>query len=136
MSEELFSAVLVSVSPGELLDKISILEIKSGKIDNPVKLKNVQKELIELEGARDNTIPSSSKLTVLYDELKQTNNALWLIEDEIRRCERLNDFGEKFVELARSVYKTNDVRALLKRQINELLGSPLLEEKHYEKYET
>jgi septal ring factor EnvC (AmiA/AmiB activator) len=121
----------VEIAPGELLDKITILEIKSERIANPRKLDNVRRELAVLEAARDRSVPSSDELLRLTAELKRTNEALWQVEDDIRRCEQEQDFGRRFVELARSVYRHNDHRAALKRRLNELLGSFLTEEKAY-----
>jgi tetratricopeptide (TPR) repeat protein len=124
----------IEVAPGELIDKITILEIKQQRIAEPAKRANVSAELELLVAARDRAIPPSPRLAELTAELKQTNRALWDIEDAIRACERTRDFGPRFIELARSVYHQNDRRALLKRQINELLGSSLIEEKSYTKY--
>ncbi len=126
--------ILVEVAPGELIDKITILQIKTERIDDADKVKNVRIELEVLETARDNVIPSSEELDRLTAELKTVNEALWEIEDDIRDCERDKDFGPKFIELARSVYRTNDRRAAAKREINELLGSKIVEEKSYADY--
>ncbi len=126
--------VTVEIAPGELIDKITILLIKSEKIADPGKLANVRIELETLTVCRDRLLPASPDLDRLSGKLKDVNSALWVIEDDIRDCERDGDFGERFVELARSVYKTNDVRADLKRQINVLLGSHLVEEKSYQPY--
>ena len=126
--------ILVEVAPGELIDKITILQIKTERIDNADKVKNVRIELEVLETARDTVIPSSAELDRLTAELKSVNEALWEIEDDIRDCERVKDFGPKFIELARSVYRTNDRRAAAKREINELLGSKIIEEKSYADY--
>jgi tetratricopeptide (TPR) repeat protein len=126
--------VYVEVPPGELLDKITILEIKSERIGDEGKLRNVQLELKELTAVRDQTLPSSTELTDLATQLKAVNERLWEIEDEIRICEREQDFGLRFVELARSVYHENDRRAALKRAVNELLHSRLIEEKSYTEY--
>jgi hypothetical protein len=127
-------AIRVPIAPGELLDKITILEIKSVRIADPQKLKNVQRELEVLDRARRELLPDLAELTGLAADLKAANEALWEIEDAIRDCERENDFGPRFIELARSVYKTNDRRAALKREINDLLGSPIIEEKSYKEY--
>ncbi|MCU0875588.1 MAG: DUF6165 family protein, partial [Pirellulaceae bacterium] len=121
--------ILVEIAPGELIDKITILEIKSERIADAGKLKNVRVERQVLEAARDAAMAASAELADLTAQLKQVNEALWEIEDAIRDCERGQDFGPKFIELARSVYHSNDRRAALKRQINELLGSKLIEEK-------
>jgi hypothetical protein len=126
--------ILVEIAPGELIDKITILEIKSERIADAGKLKNVRVELDVLAAARDGAMAASAELAELTAQLKQVNQALWEIEDAIRDCERGQDFGPKFIELARSVYHSNDRRAALKRQINELLGSKLIEEKSYAAY--
>jgi hypothetical protein len=126
--------ILVEIAPGELIDKITILEIKSERIADAGKLKNVRVELDVLAAARDAAMAASAELAELTAQLKQVNQALWEIEDAIRDCERGQDFGPKFIELARSVYHSNDRRAALKRQINELLGSKLIEEKSYAAY--
>ena len=129
------AGVTIEVAPGELLDKLTILEIKSERISDPAKLANVSLERWALEASRRRAIPNSAELAELCGQLKAVNLALWDVEDEIRLCERDKDFGPRFIELARSVYRHNDRRALLKRQINELLGSKLIEEKDYAKYE-
>jgi tetratricopeptide (TPR) repeat protein len=128
-------AVLVEVAPGELLDKLTILEIKAERLTDPDKLRHVRQELQVLAAARDEALPASPELARLTAELKEVNERLWEIEDEIRRCEASKSFGNRFIELARSVYQTNDHRAALKRRINELLGSPLIEEKSYARYD-
>lgn len=128
------SSIAVETAPGELIDKITILEIKSERIDAPGKRANVVRERRVLETARDASIPASPDLDRLTAELRQVNAALWDIEDDIRACERAGDFGEKFVTLARSVYRTNDRRAALKRAINDLLGAAIVEEKSYAAY--
>ncbi|MGO9462803.1 MAG: DUF6165 family protein [Isosphaeraceae bacterium] len=124
-------SVNVGIAPGELIDKITILEIKDQRISHPAKWRNVQTELQSLRAARDLTIVPSEELDLLTAELRSINEALWEVEDEIRGCERNGDFGPRFIELARSVYKTNDRRAAVKRRINERLGSQILEEKSY-----
>jgi hypothetical protein len=126
--------ISVEVGPGELLDKITILEIKSERLTDEGKLANVRVELATLASARDQALPASPDLTRLAAELKAVNEKLWQIEDEIRDCERRQDFGPKFTELARSVYHQNDRRAALKRQINDLLGARIVEEKSYTDY--
>jgi len=120
---------------GELIDKITILEIKTVQITDAAKLENIHIELSTLESARDAALPSSSELSGLTEQLKENNEALWGIEDDIRDCERDKDFSDQFIQLARAVYKTNDKRAALKRDINVLLGSRLVEEKSYSDYE-
>ncbi|HUG70243.1 MAG TPA: DUF6165 family protein [Pirellulaceae bacterium] len=129
------ATVKVDIAPGELIDKITILEIKTERIADPAKLANVRIELEALEHARDASLASSPELDDLAVRLKAINEQLWDIEDHIRDCEREKDFDEKFVELARSVYKSNDKRAALKREVNLLLGSHLVEEKSYSEYE-
>lgn len=133
MTKQAPVSVRIEVSPGELVDKITILEIKSERIGDPAKLKNVAHELAELDKVAA-ALPDSAELTRLREALKEVNEALWGIEDEIRLCERGQDFGPRFVELARSVYRRNDRRAQLKRRINDLLGSAIVEEKSYEDY--
>lgn len=125
------------VSAGELLDKITILEIKSERMTNPGQLENVRAELAALTRTRDERFSAQEQqaLAPVVAELKQVNEALWDIEDAIRVCERRSEFGERFIELARSVYRRNDQRATLKKQINQQLGSALLEEKSYQKYD-
>jgi hypothetical protein len=123
----------VPTSPGELLDKISILEIKAERIDDETKLENVRHELTVLCDVR-RALTSSAALSALTSELKSVNESLWDVEDALRDCERGLKFGPRFVELARSVYRHNDRRSALKRQINALLGSRLIEEKAYAPY--
>lgn len=124
----------VELSPGELIDKITILEIKAERIADPGKLANVHRELRSLTATREKALDSSSELDEFTAELRRINERLWEIEDDIRDCERNSDFGERFIELARAVYRTNDRRAAAKRSINELLGSELVEEKDYADY--
>lgn len=126
--------VPIDIAPGELIDKITILQIKSERIADPAKQTNVQYELKVLTESRDRLVPASESLTALTAKLRAINEALWVIEDDIRDCERLGDFGPTFIELARSVYKTNDKRAALKKDINLLLGSQMIEEKSYQPY--
>ena len=123
--------LLVPISVGELLDKISILEIKAEAITDPAKHVNVMRELAALEAVREREVAALPELAALYAELKSANQALWQIEDEIREHERGGRFDERFIEVARRVYRTNDQRALVKRRINELTGSDLVEEKSY-----
>jgi hypothetical protein len=124
----------VPIGPGELVDKITILEIKSERLASLEKLANVRAELAALTAARDAAIAASETLGALTAALKRVNEALWKIEDEIRDCERSGDFGPRFIELARAVYHSNDERAAIKRQINDLLGSAIVEEKSYAAY--
>ena len=122
------------VSWGELIDKITILEIKSERIRNPEKLVNIHHELQELAKTRDENVTITAELALLIAELKHINEKLWVVEDDIRECERQKDFGATFIELARAVYYTNDERARVKREINDALGSTLVEEKSYAAY--
>ena len=126
--------ITAEISPGELIDKITILEIKMERIKDDTKLKNIQKEWESLNKSRTNEILISVQLDELTTELKEINETLWVIEDDIRKCERHQDFGDAFITLARSVYFKNDDRAKVKRKINELLGSRLIEEKSYSDY--
>ena len=128
------AAILVEVAAGELIDKITILEIKAERIGCATKRANVMRELAHLSAARDQAVAADPRLARLSAELKAVNLTLWEIEDDIRECERARDFGPRFVELARSVYRTNDRRAALKREVNEHLGSSLVEEKSYAAY--
>ncbi len=126
--------IRIEVSPGELLDKLTILEIKEQRIDDAAKLRNVSQEKSVLESARQEHIARSADVDALTDKLRAVNERLWDIEDDIRDHERNADFGAGFVDLARSVYRMNDERAAVKKQINELLGSDLVEEKSYAEY--
>ena len=128
------STIPVEIAPGELIDKITILEIKLERISEPAKLANVRIEWETLIAARDSAIAATDALDQLTAALKSVNEALWVIEDDIRDCERDDDIGDTFIKLARAVYTTNDQRARLKREINELLGSRLVEEKSYAAY--
>ena len=124
----------VPVSPGELIDKLTILEIKLERMSDPAKKANVAKEFDVLSEELAKSVRQSSELTQLHSALKQVNETLWVVEDDIRDCERAQDFGHKFIELARSVYRINDRRAELKKEINLLLNSDLIEEKSYAAY--
>ncbi|NRP08954.1 MULTISPECIES: DUF6165 family protein [unclassified Marinobacterium] len=122
------------VSVGEILDKLSILEIKSERIQDESKLVNIKKELnmlLDLLGSIDGLLESVEEL---YSSLKSVNEELWVIEDDIRVKESRKEFDEEFIRLARAVYVTNDKRANVKKQINLRLGSELIEEKSYEDY--
>ena len=125
---------MTAIAPGELIDKITILRIKSERISDEAKLKNIRTELDILQKTQAEEVPQSAEMTRLEGELKAVNEALWDIEDDIRDCERAKDFGEEFIRLARAVYITNDKRAALKKEINLLLGSTIVEEKSYAKY--
>lgn len=128
------SEVLVPTSVGELLDKITILQIKSERISDEAKLENVRRELRALSATWESLSLGSDTVTEVVAQLKGVNEKLWEIEDDIRDQERRRAFDERFVELARSVYYTNDERAALKRRLNELTGSTLVEEKSYQDY--
>ena len=129
-----YKPITVEIAPGELLDKISILEIKLERIGDAAKLANVRVELDVLARARDANLAASARLDDLSRQLKAINEAIWETEDAIREEERDKRFGERFVELARSVYRNNDQRAAIKREINMLLGSAIVEEKSYSSY--
>ena len=126
----------VEVSNGELLDKLTILELKISNISDDKKLINVKKEFNELNPLAKLLFEKfKDELLIKYKELALINSELWKIEDDIRECEKNKNFGEKFVELARAVYFTNDKRSNVKKQINILTGSGFIEEKSYEDYE-
>ena len=122
------------ISAGELLDKISILEIKMDKIKDTNGLNEINKEYSILKLAKDTHIEFSDEIKKLYVEIKKINLKLWNIEDEIRICEKKKDFGENFINLARSVYLNNDKRSKIKSEINKLLGSNIKEIKQYADY--
>ena len=126
--------ILVEVSVGELLDKISILEIKKDKIKNPEKLKYILDELSILKDELKNNIKSDVKLDELYQSLKIINARLWVIEDDKRKCEKEKDFTENFIKLSRDVHILNDDRAKIKLKINEHTGSKIKEIKEYTIY--
>ena len=126
--------VLIEVSPGELVDKITILQIKYERISDEAKVVHVRAELAALEGVQRESLSPSPQLEKLTDELRAVNAQLWQIEDDIRLCEHAGDFGPRFVELARSVYRVNDRRTDLKRTINEMLGARVAEVKSYPDY--
>ena len=123
--------ILVPTAPGELIDKLTILRLKSEKIADVAKLSNVQHEMAVLQKTVDAAIAPSVKLRALWDALYEINADLWVIEDDIRAFEARSDFGPGFIALARAVYVTNDERARLKKEINMLLGSQIVEEKSY-----
>ncbi|HEB41706.1 MAG TPA: hypothetical protein ENI08_01635 [Candidatus Dependentiae bacterium] len=126
--------IYIEISYGELIDKITILEIKAKRISNPEKLLNVRNELETLNKTFREQIEQSDELLKLKKELKMINEKLWGLEDDIRAKERDKEFGIEFIQLARSVYIINDERGRIKRAINKLLGSRLIEEKEYTKY--
>jgi len=125
------------ISLGELIDKITILEIKAVNIDDAAKLKNVTHELNILNDKVSSLLDAAgqAKLTPLKQALKDINQELWVIEDDIRDCELAKDFSDKFIQLARAVYFTNDKRAAVKKDINLAFGSELIEEKSYKNYQ-
>jgi hypothetical protein len=123
--------ILVPVAPGELIDKITILRLKSARMSDPGKLANVRHELRLLEDLAGRAIPQAAGIGALEAELQAINAALWDIEDDIRAADARGDFGEAFVALAQAVYRTNDRRAEVKRAINLALGSAIVEEKSY-----
>ena len=126
--------ILSEISPGELLDKISILEIKLVKIKDKKSQDNISKEYESLIKSKKLYISTSKKLDFLINKIKEVNLLLWNIEDKIRICEKNKDFGKEFVDLARSVYLNNDKRAKIKSEINEILGSDIKEIKQYVDY--
>ena len=126
--------ILVPISPGELLDKITILRIKAARIKDPQKVANVKHELALLEKTWKDSGAAGVDLGTEEANLTQVNELLWAVEDDIRDEERAQRFEEKFIELARAVYVTNDERAAIKKRINTLLGSTIVEEKSYKPY--
>ena len=124
--------ILAEISAGELFDKITILEIKRAKISNKEKINDIEKELSSLNETVKKYIPNQSNISKYIDDLKNINLKLWDIEDGKRAAEKNNEFGEKFIELARNVYKFNDERAKIKLVINTTLGSNIKEVKSYE----
>jgi len=126
------SKILAEISAGELIDKITILEIKKVKIANKNKLAEVEKELLSLNETMKKFIPDNPKILKFKDELKDINLKLWNIENDTRLAEKNNTFDKKFIELARNVYKSNDQRAKIKLEINNTLGSNIKEVKSYE----
>jgi predicted nucleic acid-binding Zn-ribbon protein len=125
------SLLLAPISAGELLDKITILLIKAERIADPAKRRNVMQELASLTALREQNIVLTGEVEALYEELASINRQLWDTEDRLRQCERDKRFDDNFIELARNVYQANDRRAAVKRQLNQLTGSPLVEEKSY-----
>jgi hypothetical protein len=124
----------VPISVGELVDKVTILEIKSEKIEDAGKRANIRRELEALTAVLRPLLAATPAIAPLKAELRTINETLWRIEDDIRDCERKRDFGAAFVALARAVYQTNDARAATKRKIDDLTGSELVEEKSYAPY--
>ena len=128
------SKILAEISAGEFFDKLSILEIKLNKIKDLVLLNEVKKEYEILNESKNNNINFSKEIEILYKDLKETNEKLWKIEDEIRLCEKNSDFKDKFIQLSRDVYFTNDKRSKTKLEINKILGSNIIEIKQYTQY--
>ena len=128
------SKILIEVSVGELLDKISILEIKQDKIKDSSKLKYIKDEYNVLKEQVSKNLKSDDKLNELFQSLKEINSKLWVIEDDKRMCEKKSDFGEKFIKLSRDVHFLNDNRAKIKLEINNHTGSKIKEIKEYTKY--
>lgn len=126
--------ILVPISPGELIDKITILQIKSERMSDAAKVANVRTELALLEQTWSRSGHATARIEAEWAALKRINEKLWVIEDDIRDKERARAFDAQFIELARAVYVTNDERAAVKRQINTLLGSRIVEEKSYKEY--
>ena len=126
--------ILVEVSVGELLDKISILEIKKEKISDLESLKIINSEYLVLKEQLKKNIKTNSEVDRLFDSLKEINSKLWLIEDDKRMCEKNSDFGEKFIKLSRNVHFSNDDRSKIKLEINNHAGSKIKEVKQYTKY--
>ena len=127
-------AIRIDVSPGELFDRISILEIKQERIQAAEQLVNIRYELGRLRAAQARLPKLAADIRRLAEQLKSVNEALWEIEDEIRACEAAQSFGPRFIELARSVYRENDLRAGIKKAINKSMGSAIVEEKSYSTY--
>ena len=126
--------ILVEVSIGELLDKISILDIKKDKIKDETRLEHILREYKILKEEYDNKVKNDNKLSKLYTSLKEINSKLWVIEDEKRLCEKNADFGDEFIKLSRDVHFLNDERAKIKLEINIHTGSKIKEIKEYTKY--
>ena len=126
--------IQVPISPGELLDKITILRIKAARMSDPAKVANVKHELSLLEKTWKDSGAAAVNLGTAEAELTTVNEKLWVIEDEIRDEERAKRFTDRFIELARAVYFTNDERAAIKKRVNTLLGSTIVEEKSYKQY--
>ena len=126
--------IIAEISVGELLDKISILEIKQEKIKDPEKLKYINNEHSILKKQLDNNVESNETIEKLFESLKEINSKLWVIEDNKRQCEKDKDFSEKFIKLSRDIHFLNDDRAKIKLEINNLTGSKIKEIKEYTSY--
>ena len=129
-----FKKILSEISPGELLDKISILEIKIEKVKDKNSLEEIKKEYKILKEIQTSSIEITGKIKDLFQSVKNVNVKLWNTEDKLRICEKNKDFGKSFIELARSVYFANDERAELKSKINKILKSNIIEIKQYDNY--
>jgi tetratricopeptide (TPR) repeat protein len=127
-------AIPIEVSPGELIDKITILQIKNERVQNPAKLQNIRTELAALTAVCDDALPPYDEVSALALELKQVNEAIWEVEDALRRCEKEQRFDGEFIELARRVYRNNDHRAAIKRRINDFYSAHFIEEKEHPEY--
>ncbi|MEE4015292.1 DUF6165 family protein [Roseibium sp. FZY0029] len=123
--------ICIPASPAELIDKITILEIKAARISAPDKLDHVRYELSCLKDVFDRHLPNSDQIRTWKARLKSLNETLWSLEDDIRNCERRQDFGDGFIDVARRIYQSNDRRTALKREINTELGSRIIEVKSY-----
>jgi hypothetical protein len=128
------SDIHVPISPGELIDKITILQIKSVRITDPAKVANVRHELALLESTWRASAFATSNIDMQWADLRRINEKLWDVEDQLRDKERVRTFDQEFIDLARAVYFTNDERAAVKREINTKLGSKIVEEKSYSAY--
>ena len=128
------SEIKVPISPGEMLDKITILRIKSARMTDPLKLRNVRNELAALQETWSSSVYAKDDIAADEAALLAVNERLWVIEDDIREKERAQAFDARFIELARAVYFENDERAAIKRRVNVRLGSALVEEKSYSNY--
>ena len=126
--------ILTEISAGELLDKISILEIKLNKIKDHILLNEVKKEYEILNETKNKNISFSEKIDILYKNLKETNKKLWETENKVRLCEKNSDFKEKFIQISRDIYFENDKRSKIKLEINKILGSNIKEVKQYTEY--
>ena len=126
--------ILSEISTGELLDKISILEIKLEKVKDKTNLEEINKEYKILKEVQDSNIETTEKLKALFNDIKEINLNLWDIEDRLRICEKNKDFGQNFIKLARQVYLNNDKRSKIKSEINKILGSNIKEIKQYVNY--
>jgi predicted O-linked N-acetylglucosamine transferase (SPINDLY family) len=126
--------ILTEISTGELLDKISILEIKLNKIKDHILLNEIKKEYEILNETKNKNISFSEKIDILYKNLKETNKKLWETENKVRLCEKNLDFKEKFIQISRDIYFENDKRSKIKLEINKILGSNIKEVKQYTEY--